>query len=141
MDRKIITSALAMVISCLSFHTIAQDVIYRWVDENNVVHYSQHQPGHDNYTTLTISNRPATQPKPVQENKTELKAKSEQTEETSLDETLAERCTEATNNLKTLTEFERVQVTDAKGELKVLTETEKNQQIKLTKKQIEVYCK
>ncbi len=32
------------------------NVIYRWVDKNNVVHFTQHQPDHDNYTTIKMAN-------------------------------------------------------------------------------------
>ena len=30
--------------------------VYRWVDKNNVVHFSQHQPIGDEYTQFLVSN-------------------------------------------------------------------------------------
>ena len=32
-------------------------MVYRWVDKNNVVHFSQHQPVGDEYTEFLVSNQ------------------------------------------------------------------------------------
>ena len=32
-------------------------MIYRWVDKNNIVHFSQHQPVGDDYTEFLVSNQ------------------------------------------------------------------------------------
>ena len=43
-------------ITFFSTNVLAKDIpIYRWVDENNVVHFSQSQPKDDNYTELTTN--------------------------------------------------------------------------------------
>lgn len=127
--------------------TSAQTVtVYRWVDKNNVVHFSQHQPEHNNYTELSLSaltkvgndtakkesvvtNQTANQPVPANS-----VADSTQTNASK------SKCEQAKENVATLKGYEQIQYTDENGELKVLTELEKTQQLAINEKQVEVYC-
>ena len=134
----------------MAFSSVADDgVIYRWIDKNNVVHFSQHQPDHDNYTTLAITlsqkkaqssvlNNTDEQDKPYEKEVVKLNKDDEKSE---IEAAMAQRCEEAKANVKTLMSFDNVQYINPKGEAKVLTATEKNQQITLSEKQVEVYCK
>jgi hypothetical protein len=109
-------------------------VVYRWVDKNNVVHFSQNQPEHDDYVELTMTNAPRVND---QKDLTELNLKGKNTNQL-ID--LKEKCDTATANLRTLKAFNKIQFTNDKGETKVLSEEEKNQQLELNQKQVEVYC-
>ena len=54
---KIQKYALGFILFNSFGYAMADNVtVYRWVDSNNVVHFSQHQPKHDNYTELSMSN-------------------------------------------------------------------------------------
>lgn len=109
-------------------------IVYRWVDNNNIVHFSQHQPEHDDYTELSMSNVVKTQ-----------KDNSSDVEEKTIDAPInigptPDKCEEAKANVNTLKGFDKIQYTNAKGELQVLTEQEKVQQLAVNEKQVEVYC-
>ncbi|MDO6446199.1 DUF4124 domain-containing protein [Colwellia sp. 1_MG-2023] len=116
-------------------YSMAENVIvYRWVDSNNVVHFSQHQPKHDNYTEISMSNtvKAKTETKDdITENKPETPIKIAAT---------PNKCDEAKANVETLKGFDKIQYTNAKGELQVLSDQEKVQQLAVNEKQVEVYC-
>ena len=117
----------------------AADVtVYRWVDENNVVHFSQHQPTHENYTELTMTEAY----KPTEEvNQSSDQANSSFS--SSLDEVdpiAQKKCNDAKANVRTLTDFENIQYTETNGETRTLSAKEKQQQLEISKKEVEVYC-
>lgn len=119
--------------------------VYRWVDKNNVVHFSQHQPAHDDYVEMTIAGNNKTRkvssdksPPPAVDNPPKPNTEKEEiTQESSSDDKL---CQTAKDNLKTLKEFGNIQYKDAEGNIKILTEREKQQQITMNTTQVEVYC-
>ena len=132
-----------------SANVIAQDIsIYRWVDENGVVHFSQHQPQDGNYSQLTT----------FSSYKAKEDAKSKQTSLPSVDDELSEHekevaqvtaknkeimkknCEAAQLNEKMLSSFDKVMVADSDGKNRALTDKEKKAQLELTKKQIETFC-
>lgn len=133
----------------MAFSSVADDgVIYRWIDKNNVVHFSQHQPDHDNYTTLAMTTTkkksPSSPNNPTATDSSfekDVAAINKDDEKSEIEATMAQRCEEARANIRTLMSFDSVQYINPKGEAKVLTTTEKNQQIALSEKQVEVYCK
>jgi len=132
-----------LAISTLTF--AAEDItVYRWVDEDNVVHFSQHQPLHDNYTEVTMAQ--VNQPRKSTSSETPLLAK-EATVADQINEKFnttkdsKNKCDDAKANIRTLSAFDKIQYTDNDGNVKVLNETEKTQQLEMNKKQEEVYCK
>ena len=132
---------LVLSITLISSKTFAEDVIYRWVDEKNIVHFSQQQPAHDNYTTLSING--SEQRRATTENPNNDQAENELDEEkpkSAIDEVMTKRCEEVKANKETLISFDRVQLKNADGELTILTEAEKAQQVAIADKQIEIYC-
>jgi hypothetical protein len=132
------TTFFLLSITLLSWSVSARNyaeniTIYRWVDENNVVHFSQNQPEHDNYQELTMTNAD-----PVRTNQsTEIELKGKQQD---IVVSLSEQCQTAKANLITLTSFDKVQYIDQNGETKILSADEKTRQIALNKKQIAIYC-
>ena len=121
-------------------------VIYRWIDANNVVHFSQHQPAHDNYTTMTMSARSKKQKEQTTVEDDESSSQSsligsQDTEPSSVvTMTIEQRCKDAQDNIKTLSAFDQVQYTDSQGQVHILSKEEKRQQLMLSQKQVEIYC-
>lgn len=141
---------LVLATVTLSANVVAKKIaIYRWVDENNVVHFSQHQPQGDNYSELTtISSYNAQQKQPTETKAarpsvSEQIAKHEQEQaeiEAKNKEIMTKNCKAAQLNLKMLNSFNEVLTTDANGNNKLLTEKEKKEQIALSKKHVDLYC-
>jgi hypothetical protein len=115
------------------------------VDKENIVHFSQHQPLHDNYTMLNTPNDIRDQTEASQlsisDNKFVNKNnKKKTTTDNLLQVSMNKRCDEAKKNLETLLSFERVQFSDNEGKTKIMTEIEKTEQVRLNEKQVDVYC-
>ncbi len=125
---------IGYLLFCVSGISMADNVtVYRWVDKNNVVHFSQYQPGNDNFTELSMSN--------VVRKQTELEEKTASDIEKSpkaIDS--KDKCEAAKANVRTLKAFDKIQYTNEKGSVQVLSELEKKQQLEINQKQVEVYC-
>lgn len=135
--RKILLGSIALTISLSS---MADNVtVYRWVDKNNVVHFSQKQPSHDNYTELTMS--------AVSKSKTTVTNKESDEEADAKDKKAlalipsTEECEEAKANVRVLKTYDKIQYSDDKGAVKILDATAKQQQLELNEKKVEIYCK
>jgi len=132
-----------------STNVIAKDIaIYRWVDENNVVHFSQHQPQGENYSQLTTVSSYQARKKELpkdsdipsideqlsqyEQEKAEVLAKNK--------EIADKNCKAAQLNEKTLNSFEIVMISDPGGESRALSDKEKKAQLALSKKHINMYC-
>ena len=129
--------------SFANFSFAAEITVYRWVDENNVVHFSQHQPAHDNYTELTMTE--ALRPSANGEADSgvvsgDLQANLDDTNSQNLTPAALKKCNEARANVRTLNNFENVQLTDTDGTTRSLSKKEKQQQLEMNQKQVEVYC-
>ncbi len=151
-NSAFIASWSAVIWSTVLFSTnvIAKDIaIYRWVDENNVVHFSQHQPQNGNYSQLTtISSYRAREkelPKSTktasvddqlaqyEKNKAEALAKNEKVAE--------KNCEAAQLNEKMLNSFAKIMITDTDGKNKILSDKERKSRLALSKENIRLYCK
>lgn len=138
----------------LSTSAAAKDIaIYRWVDENNVVHFSQHEPQDENYSQLiTFASYKANQPSdntelPSADNKTlTVSEKLAQTEKRRADileknKKIAEKnCNAARVNIKMLNSFSKISVSDDDGKNHVLTDKERKEQLTLSNKHVDLYC-
>ncbi len=132
-----------------STNIMAGDIaIYRWIDENNVVNFSQHQPLRGNYSQLTtIASYKARDQR--LEKKSNLLSVEEQLSQYKQEaaevliknkEIADKNCKSAQLNEKTLNSFEVVMITDAEGKSKALSNKEKKSQLALSKKHIDMYC-
>jgi len=136
---------LGFILTIATITSFAAEItVYRWVDENNVVHFSQHQPEHDNYTEVTMveamrSKSTLTNPASTQQASTEDESQvTKPFEESDINN---ERCIAAKQNIETLNSFKVIQYTNAQGETKILTDQQKKDQLALSNKQVEIYCK
>ncbi len=132
-----------------STNIMAKDIaIYRWVDENNVVHFSQHQPQNTNYSDLTtIASYRAREkelPKSAEIPSVDeqlAKYEKDRAEVAAKNKEIAEKnCKAAKLNEKMLNSFDSVMVTDSEGKNRALSEKEKREQLALSKKHINMYC-
>ena len=147
-------SAFVAIWSIAMFNTsaIAKDIaIYRWVDENNVVHFSQHQPRDNNYSQLaTFSSYKATQKSKSDRSKNKQVAsvgeqstqyEKQQAEILQKNKLIAEKnCKAARLNIKMLNSFNEISTIDADGKNRLLTDKEEKAQIILSNKHIDLYC-
>jgi hypothetical protein len=129
---------------------IAKDIaIYRWIDENNVVHFSQHTPQKNNYSQLTtFASYKATQQSSVNlaNKKTLVDEQLTQYETTQAEileknKVIAEKnCKAAKLNIKMLNSFNKITILDSDGKNRVLTNKQKKAQVTLSNKHIYLYC-
>ena len=150
-------ASLALALSCFLLPTTAinakEIAIYRWVDKNNVVHFSQNLPKTDEYTELsTVSSFKA-----LSKEERKLKEDAEQAAQTEQDLAQSEQardeankalfeknCKAAKLNIKMLSSFEDVLVSetseDGKSANRALTKDEKDEKLELSKKHVDLYC-
>lgn len=122
--------------------------VYRWVDDNNVVHYSHEHPTDKDYTQVNVKVAYAPITDKQNDNQAALNAqyadsKSKQLTDEQLainEQTAQKNCDIATKNISVLSSLDNVSYTTDSGEAKLLTEEEKMQQLEISKEQQELYC-
>lgn len=140
---------LSLILVSLVYFDVSaaeQVTVYRWIDKDNVVHFSQHQPAHDDYIEISMANNKksaslddkdqSSGPALPLEN-TMVKTDLDNDEANNLNN---DKCDSARENINTLQNFEKIQFKDEKGNLKVLSALDKKQQLAMNTKQAEVYC-
>jgi hypothetical protein len=133
---------LFIIVTLYTFQALSSELtVYRWVDKNNVVHFSQYQPVGDDYTEFLISNQSKITSRADQA-KTVIDKNAQQNLESDAPPTIdaTKKCKEARENVSMLTAFDKVQYTDEDGTKQVLTAKEKQQQLEINEKRTEVYC-
>ncbi len=131
----------------LSLNALADVIIYRWVGEDGVVHFSQNQPAKGNYTELVMANAQLSnldrQAKPAQKQEKLTTAAKEKEADVSENLTLdiSKKCEEAKKNLTTLTDFNRIRFVDADGNTQILNKEEQKEQITINQERVDLYCK
>jgi hypothetical protein len=142
----------------MSFHTLflalilfsgqalaSELTVYRWIDKNSVVHFSQHQPIGDEYTQYLVSNqskmisRADVNKNPQNISSMDIISQQSTQSVTPTINTL-KKCQEAKENVSMLITFNKIQYTDDDGNKQVLTIQEKQQQLAINKKRTEIYC-
>jgi hypothetical protein len=113
-------------------------MVYRWVDKNNVVHFSQHQPVGDEYTEFLVSNQSKIISRADDVSDVPIPDKDISSEKNKMD--MSEQCKEAKDNISMLMAFDKVQFIDDMGTKQILTKHDKKLQLDLNKKRTEIYC-
>jgi len=146
--NSVFTLCLVTIIF-ISSSTIANDItVYRWVDDNNVVHFSQHQPQKGKFSQLTtIASYKATQQSLTNkttssmDNKKEDGAQKVQADTVAKNkEVFAKNCKAAQLNIKMLNSLNRILITDPDGKSHALTEKEKKDKLESSQKQVDTFC-
>lgn len=130
-----------------------ETVIYRWLDKNNVVHYSQHQPEGVEYTQLTtVSSFQAREKLPLKSNEAsnnDTKSIDDQISQYEKEkaeilaknaEIAKKNCKAAQLNEQMLNSFDDVMMTGEDGKDTVMSKKEKKEQLAINKKHISLYC-
>jgi len=123
---------------CFGYCSASELMVYRWVDKNNVVHFSQHQPIGDEYTEFLVSNqskiisRADDAPSPSISDKSIYSEKNKSS--------MSKQCEEAKGNVSMLMAFDKVHYIDDKGIKQILNKQEKQKQLDINKKRTEFYC-
>ena len=138
------------VVNCVNAKEIA---IYRWVDQNNVVHFSQNLPLGKEYTELsTISSYKALSRSERQvlaeQNKAEQAIAQRQENQQAITDknkaTFDKNCKAAKLNIKMLNTLDEIHISEEKSDgtigSRALTAEEKEQKLTLSKKHEELYC-
>ncbi|MBA6327958.1 hypothetical protein H4J46_08415 [Colwellia sp. MB02u-6] len=120
--------------------------VYRWFDEHNVVHFSQHQPDRDDYIEISMSNNKKSSviiAEASSDESSELKNNTlgDSNEKSNFNhEFNDEKCLTARENITTLANFDTIQYKNGQGSVEILTALGKQQQLTMNRKQAEVYC-
>jgi len=128
---------LALIFSNSVFGS--QVTIYRWVDNNNIVHFSQNQPSKGSYTQLSSSQMKVEKSRINAAAQMKAALEEDAKKEKIIDDE-KNKCLTAQKNLKTLKDFDNIKYKTASGEYKVLTAKEKKAQLVFNKTQVELYC-
>lgn len=121
------TLLLLLLLPAIALPAAAADTLYRWTDEDGVVHYTDTPPSGDDYDTRTIvADPPPPPPAPAQ---------------TPEQLAQAERCERLQANLATLQDNEQVRMDlDGDGESEPLSPEQRQQQVERTTNQIARLC-
>jgi len=117
--------------------------VYKWVDKNGVVTFSEYRPQEDDYIELEIEGD-----RVVGGNNDELDYNLSGLDREKVDEGVVEElnqkadeyCQKAKHNLNVLDSFKNVRVLDENGQPKVLSDEEIMQQRRLANRQVELFC-
>ncbi|TLU61437.1 DUF4124 domain-containing protein [Thalassotalea litorea] len=140
MDRRIVLIPALMLLGSIAIQANAKDVtVYRWVDENGNIHYTQHEPIDNEYAEVKIET-PYNKAKPSLMDKSIDTSVSQKVASAKLANQAAEKCANAKNNLRVLNDFPKVKVTEEDGSTRLLTPVEKQQQLRIAENEVEVYC-
>lgn len=114
--------------------------VYKWVDENGVVNFSEHPPRNIPNEVLTPKIGHS-DPVNYETNETQTPA-TEQTSAEPQSQTTKDpaRCESARKNLEVLQRFGRVRVPAEDGSFTYLTEAQQQEQIEATQKAIDESC-
>lgn len=129
-----------LIILSINAPSVAKDVtVYRWVDENGVIHYTQQHPIEDDYAEIRIDSHYSPVQAPL---KSGIKPTEDDISETSTNITPSSiaKCNNAKANLRVLTDFDKIEITDANGKSRILTDIEKFNKIRSVEKDIQGSC-
>lgn len=136
---------LSAVVVLISTFTQATSIsIYRWVDENNIVHFSHDHPININVSEVTVE--VAYKPAAKEINKTEGQLEKEKKDLLSAEQTakntkiIDQNCKAAQANVKILNSFDKISITEADGTSRVLMAKEKEEQLSISEKHVDAYC-
>ncbi len=150
--------ALVAALLAVSSLPAGADKIYRWVDENGVVNYTQQKP-RDTESEAIVTNTGAprtvseTAPAPIatsaatgeelspeQQKMLDGLRAAEQARQDEIAQIKADNCQQSRDVLSRLTLKNRIRVKDANGEYAMMPEDERQRRISEAQKNIALYC-
>ena len=157
--RSIIALAASTLLAFASLPTVA-DEIYRWVDENGVVNFTQQKPRDTEVETIrttgsssrkTAEAAPVSAPAPAsaatgqplsaeQEKMLEGLRAAERARQDEIAQIKSDNCQQSRDILSRLTLKNRIRVKDANGDYSVMPEDERQRRISEAQENIALYC-
>lgn len=142
MRYLILTASAGLMLATLSLPVSAQ-ALYRWVDSNGVVHYSDSPPADTPYETRSIRN--ATLPKPEDDvpppTATAASGQPNPAQAAKDDPARQRNCEQARLNLELLQSDSPVRMDlDGDGEAEPIEDAARQLQIDLARRQVASYC-
>ncbi|NRA72573.1 MAG: DUF4124 domain-containing protein [Gammaproteobacteria bacterium] len=120
--------------------SLSAQQVYRWVDSNGHVKFSDKKPQHitdENLKVITIKQKNNFKSlNQIAKDRGQTISQQQQ----DLEQLTKKNCDVANYNLKLIKAFGEVSLVDQDGNDVILTELEKKQQINLISKQIDIYC-
>lgn len=135
--------AIAVFLIAVSPVQAAKIKVYKWVDKNGVVTFSEYRPTQDDYVELEIEGDRVVGGKTGKDDYNLSSLGRKQVDDNvvnELNEKAVEYCNKAKHNLNVLESFENVRVLDESGQPKVLNEEDIMQQRRLAMRQVELFC-
>ena len=143
---------LALVLPLLFMTSVSATVIYKWVDENGVTHYSQQIPENANdQSKSTKLNSEDIEPKAIGTVAPTARKKEKELSQAQQDaaainehdkEQAKEICNNAKYNLDILMTHTKLNSKDQRtGEVVAVTEEQRQEKIKMQKQRIKLFCK
>ena len=114
-------------------------VTYRWVDDNNIVQFTERPPKDRSYEKIIVTSSGGREVTQVTAQEAKAEAKTDATIE-EVQQANARNCQVAKQNMDVLRNIARIRVTE-NGEERILSPEEKAKRIQDTQKQIDVFCK
>lgn len=148
MNKSLKIRFLSLSLIYCAFASNAEDqMIYKWIDEHNIAHFSQLKPNHNKFIEIPITNinrniKTANELN-TQNNEFDISINviNQEDEQNAIKAVMAKHCEKAREDIRTLIAFDHVKYTDNNGKVKLLSESEKKQKLILSEKQVAVYCK
>ncbi|MFK5912815.1 MAG: DUF4124 domain-containing protein [Woeseiaceae bacterium] len=131
---------ILLLATLMIFTFSASAGLYKWVDAEGNVHYSQKRPRETKYTKIKPPAAPAESSKPLYSSgKTSTTPKTAITSENAKNEKIrADNCAKAKKNLNSYTVYRRFR--DKEGNVKVIDDQERARQIEVSQKAINDFC-
>jgi hypothetical protein len=150
--NRYLTLTCVLLALASGIHAASKDTIYKWVDDNGEVHYTQVPPQNREYETLKQASAPADDPDRIRSGLKEQvdamdKAQEERKEEvkdaeqwSNIQKRRRENCEIAKKNLANLHQGGNKAFMTPDGEVIRLTDDERQRRIDEANKQIEENC-
>ena len=144
-----IQSITVCLFICIFIQTPASAGIYKWVDDEGQIHYSEHPVGND-AEKIKIRTNETTKPRKINQADKKVveatedakkKAAEEKQEEVVSKKEKRQYCNEAKHDLAVIQSRGRLREINAKGEYTYLSESQRQQRITAAQKKKREFCK
>lgn len=150
MNKLVASALLAAVLAGLAFQPDAaaqEQTIYKWMDEEGVVHYTARPPEDVEFEEVGIESRePVEAENDDPESSEDVPAENEPPEQPEMTkqepdpELVAERCAQARSNIDNLNQYENVTVRGDDGEQRSVSDEERMRMIEEAQAFIDEWC-
>lgn len=152
MNRLIVTALLAAAFAALMLQPLDVDaqeqIIYKWLDAEGVVHYTARPPDDVDYTVVNLETREPVEDDAAdgQDRDLDDSASDDTTQQPETaqagptEEEMAERCEQARSNIETLNRYQNVTVEGEDGEQRTISDEERMNMVEEAQQFIDQWC-